>query len=250
MSDLNPLEINPKPVDTFGEAFWLGVKTGIAGPAPVLLAGMLGFGAMSHGAGIDVFFASLISFAVFALPGQVVFVEMVSVGASASAIAFAVALTSTRFVTMTLTLFPQIPKKLNEPPRLVSVHLLAMSAWTYCMQEFPKLKPELRYGYFIGIGTICWLISAPATFIGYWLSDAVPIWVTYALLFVNPLFFLMSFTEVPIKVNQVAILIGGVSGLFAFTWYPENALLICGGGFGSLVYLIDFIYRKSSKRTS
>jgi hypothetical protein len=69
-----------------------------------------------------------------------------------------------------------------------------------------------------------------ATLIGYWLSDTVPIWITYALLFVNPLFFLMSFTEVPLRVNQIAIILGGVIGLLLFKFYPENALLISGRG--------------------
>jgi predicted branched-subunit amino acid permease len=235
------------PTSSFKSAFWLGVKNGLVGPAPVLVAGMMGFGAMSHAVGFDPFFAAFISLAVFALPGQVVFVEMVSVGASASAIAFAVAITSARFLTMTLTLFPQIPKELKEPPRLLTVHLVAMSAWTYCMLEFPKLQKELRYGYFVGIGTICLLLSLPATLIGYWLSDTVPIWVTYALLFVNPLFFLMSFTEVPIRSNQLAIVFGGVSSIYFFQYYPSNALLISGVGVGSLIYMIDFFFRKFSR---
>lgn len=244
MTDINKLHSTQEPINSFRQAFWLGVKSGLLGPAPVLAAGMLGFGAMSHGAGFDSLFAVLISFFVFALPGQVVFVEMVTLGASASAIAFAVAITSTRFLTMTLTLFAQVPKQLNEPPRLLTVHLLAMSAWTYCMLEFPKMKPELRHGYFIGIGMICWLIAVPATYIGFWLSDTVPVWAIYAMLFVNPLFFLMSFTEVAVRVNQIAICVGGLSGLVIFQIYPENALLICGGIFGSCVYLIDLFRRK------
>jgi predicted branched-subunit amino acid permease len=247
MKELKNSKTESLSTSSFKSAFWLGVKNGLVGPAPVLVAGMMGFGAMSHGVGLDPFFATFISLSVFALPGQVVFVEMVSVGASASAIAFAVAITSARFLTMTLTLFPQIPKELKEPPRLLTVHLVAMSAWTYCMLEFPKLKNELRYGYFVGIGTICLLISLPATLIGYWLSDAVPIWVTYALLFVNPLFFLMSFTEVPIRSNQLAIVFGGVSSIYFFQYYPSNALLISGVGVGSLIYLIDFFFRKFSR---
>jgi predicted branched-subunit amino acid permease len=87
----------------------------------------------------------------------------------------------------------------------------------------------------------------PATLIGYWLSDAVPNWVTYALLFVNPLFFLMSFTEVPIRSNQLAILFGGLSSIYFFQHYPSNALLISGVGVGSLIYLIDLILRKFSR---
>jgi predicted branched-subunit amino acid permease len=248
MTTVNNTKLDASAKESLKKAFWLGIKNGLVGPAPVLVAGMLGFGAMSHGVGLGPLFSAFISFSVFALPGQIVFVEMVSVGASASAIAFAVAITSARFLTMTMTLFPQIPKELKEPPRLVTVHLVAMSAWTYCMQEFPRLKPELRYGYFIGIGTICWLLCVPATLIGYWLSDTVPIWITYALLFVNPLFFLMSFTEVPLRRNQFAILGGGLSGMYFFQHYPSNALLFSGVGIGSAIYLLDLCFRKFSGR--
>ncbi len=231
-------------IDTFFGAFKLGMKAGLYGPAPVLLAGMIGFGAMSHAAGLSVVQATSISFFMYALPGQIVFIEMMSMGLSASAISIAVALTSTRFLTMVLTLFPQIPKVKNEPSRLLSVHLVAMSSWTFCMRDFPKMKSEVRYGYFLGIGLICWLLAVPGTVIGYELSESVPIWITWPLLFVNPLFFLLSFTEVVIPLNRLAILVGGVAGIIFYYFFPENALLISGLGVGSLVYLWDYAQRR------
>ena len=76
---------------------------------------MIGFGAMGHGIGLSILQTSAISFLMYALPGQIVFIEMMSMGAASSVVAIAVALTSTRFLTMVLTLFPQIPKQKNEP---------------------------------------------------------------------------------------------------------------------------------------
>ena len=104
-------------VDTFSKAMKLGVKSALYGPGPVLLAGMIGFGAMGHGIGLSMLQTSAISLLMYALPGQIVFIEMMSMGAASSVVAIAVALTSTRFLTMTLTLFPQIPKLKNEPSR-------------------------------------------------------------------------------------------------------------------------------------
>ena len=205
---------------------------------------MIGFGAMGHAVGLSVFQVTMISFFMYALPGQIVFIEMMSMGVSASAIAIAVALTSTRFLTMVLTLFPQIPKEKNEPPRMLSVHLVAMSCWTFCMRDFPKMKSEVRYGYFLGIGLICWLLAVPGTVIGYVVSEYVPIWITWPLLFVNPLFFLLTFTEVVIPLNRVAILVGGIAGAIFYHIFPENALLISGLGIGSLVYLWDYAQRR------
>lgn len=231
-------------VDTFSKAMKLGVKAGLYGPGPVLLAGMIGFGAMGHGIGLSILQTSAISFLMYALPGQIVFIEMMSMGAASSVVAIAVALTSTRFLTMVLTLFPQIPKKKNEPSRLLSVHLVAMSAWAFCMRDFPKMKPEVRYGYFLGIGLICWLMAVPGTIFGYIVSEYVPIWIAIPLVFVNPLFFLLSFVDVKVPLNRLAIIVGGIAGAVFYNIYPENALLISGLGFGSLAYAFDYFKRK------
>jgi predicted branched-subunit amino acid permease len=231
-------------ITDFSGAFKLGIKAAVYGPGPVLFAGMVGFGAMGHGVGLDLIQTTAISFFVYALPGQIVFIEMMSMGASSTAIALTVALTSTRFLTMVLTLFPQIPKVKNEPSRMMSVHLVAMSAWTFCMRDFPRMKPELRYAYFLGIGLVCWIYSVPGTILGYLLSEVVPIWVSLPLVFVNPLFFLISFVDVVIPLNRLAILVGLISGAIFYVLDPGHALIISGLGFGSLVYLFDYFKRK------
>ncbi len=75
-------------------------------PVLVLFAGMVGFGAMGRTHGFDAWMTGLTSLLMFALPGQVVMLEMFISGSSLLAIGFAVTLTSTRFVTMVVTLFP------------------------------------------------------------------------------------------------------------------------------------------------
>ena len=75
----------------------IGAKVGLLGPGPVLFGGMLGFGAMGQGSGLSIWHTTAISFFMYALPGQVVFIEMMTMGSAASAIAIAVALTSTIF---------------------------------------------------------------------------------------------------------------------------------------------------------
>jgi predicted branched-subunit amino acid permease len=233
-------------VDTFSKAMKLGVQSAFYGPGPVLLAGMIGFGAMGHGIGLSMLQTSAVSLLMYALPGQIVFIEMMSMGAASSVVAIAVALTSTRFLTMVLTLYPQIPKLKKEPSRLLSVHLVAMSSWAYCMRDFPKMKPEVRYGYFLGIGLVCWLLAVPGTVIGYIVSEYVPIWIAIPLVFLNPLFFLLSFVDVVSSLNRLAIIFGGIAGAVFYNIYPENALLISGLGFGTLAYIIDYIKRKKS----
>ncbi|MEI7532066.1 MAG: AzlC family ABC transporter permease [Betaproteobacteria bacterium] len=232
------------PNQSFKFALLKGMKAAFLGPAFVLAGGMIGFGAMAHAAGMDLSLTLGITIFLHALPGQIVFVEMMSMGIAASVIALAVCFTATRFLTMTLTLLPQIPQDRYMLSRFLSVHFLAMSSWTYCMRDFPKIEAELRYGYFVGMGLTCWLIALPSTAAGYLLTGHVPQWITYGLLFINPLFFLLSFTEVPIPANRVAIVFGGIVGVLIHLVLPTQSLLISGLGVGTLVWFIDFVIRR------
>jgi hypothetical protein len=64
------------------DAFRSGLKDASGAPAMVLFAGMVGFGAMGKTSGFDLSFTALSSLLMFALPGQVVLMEMMVDGAS------------------------------------------------------------------------------------------------------------------------------------------------------------------------
>ena len=116
MSLTNPPYIDPSErsvaqrFENRSDAFWTGIRDAAGAPALVLFAGMVGFGAMGRTNGLDVWFTSFTSIFMFALPGQVILLEMAITGSSVLAIALAVTLTATRFITMTVTLFPQFHK--------------------------------------------------------------------------------------------------------------------------------------------
>jgi predicted branched-subunit amino acid permease len=118
----------------------------------VLFAGMVGFGERGKTNGFDVWFTTFTSFFMLALSGQVVLLEMAITGSSVLAIALAVTLTSTRFITMTVTLFPQFHQKDRNRSLYASVHLLAMTAWAISMREFHAIEIKHRLSYFVGQG--------------------------------------------------------------------------------------------------
>lgn len=228
-------------------AFWSGYRHGAGAPAWVLFAGMIGFGAMGRSNGMDIWLTTAVTFSIFALPGQVVFVEMMSMGATSIAAALAVAFTATRFLTMTLTIFPQMHPHHRNKSNLLAVHVLAMSSWASCMKEFPRIKQEYRYAFYIGLGLACWSIAVPGTAIGYLIAGFVPKAVTYGLLFINPLFFLLTFVDVVIPMNRLAILMGGIAGTFLYLYFPSQSLLIAGLGCGTLAYLGDLYWRRRNR---
>lgn len=221
------------------DAFWAGIRDAVGAPAIVLFAGMVGFGAMGKTNGLDVWFTSLTSIFMFALPGQVVLLEMAITGSSILAIALAVTLTATRFITMTVTLFPQFHEKDRNQGLYASVHLLAMTAWAISMREFHTIESRHRLSYFMGLGLVCWLISIPGTILGFFLAGMVPTPVTLGLIFINPLFFLLTFTEVKPWINRIAIFLGCIFGPLFFLMHRDSSLLTTGLVAGTLAYLID-----------
>ena len=221
------------------EAFWHGIRDAMGAPVLVLFAGMVGFGAMGRTHGFDAWMTGLTSLLMFALPGQVVMLEMFISGSSLLAIGFAVTLTSTRFVTMVVTLFPQLHRRDRNPLLYLWVHMLAMTAWAVSMREFPRMRPQHRLNYFIGLALPCWLISPLGTVLGYYVAGWVPTPVTLALVFINPLFFLLTFTDVKPWGNRLAIGLGCLLGPLFFMLDADSSLLLTGLVGGTVAYLID-----------
>jgi len=224
------------------EAFWGGVREAIGAPAIVLFAGMVGFGAMGRTNGLDLWFTGFCSTFMFALPGQIVLLDMIVTHSSIAAIAIAVSLSSARFVTMTLTLFPQFKEEDKNRGAFGAVHLLAMTAWAVSMREFPKIKPEYRRSYFVGIGLFCWLLALPGTALGYFITGMVSKPITIGLIFINPLFFVLTFVEIKSSWSKLAVLFGGILGPIFYTLDPDSSLLMSGLIGGTAAYWIDRIF--------
>lgn len=221
------------------EAFWQGIRDALGAPVLVLFAGMVGFGAMGRSHGFDAWMTGLTSLLMFALPGQVVMLEMFISGSSLLAIGFAVTLTSTRFVTMVVTLFPQLHRRDRNPLLYLWVHMLAMTAWAVSMREFPRMRAQHRLNYFIGLALPCWLISPLGTVLGYYVAGWVPTPVTLALVFINPLFFLLTFTDVKPWANRIAIGLGCILGPVFYVFDADSSLLLTGLVAGTLAYVVD-----------
>jgi len=220
------------------QAFNRGLRDALGAPAVVLFAGMLGFGALGHSIGLSFWVTTASSLLMYALPGQVVFAEMVATGATAFVIGLAAALTAARFLPMTLTVLPQIPAERRDAKLYLWVHTLSMTSWAIAMRDFPKMDPLHRRAYFCGLGLVCWGVSAPATAIGYLLAGTVPLPITLALVFLNPLFFLLTFAEVRPSANRIAILLGAVLGPLTYLVSRDYSLLATGLIGGTTAYLI------------
>ena len=221
------------------QAFRRGVRAALAAPAAVLFAGMMGFGALSQSVGMSFLGSIAASALIYALPGQIVMAEMMAVGATGLLVSLAAALTAARFLPMTLTVIPQIPSHHLSSMTFCLAHLLAMTSWAIAVREFPRLAPDDRRPYFLGFGLVCWGVCIPGTALGYLLAGHVPGPITLALVFLNPLFFLLNFTEVRPLGFRLAIILGAVLGPLTYLLSPGYSLLLSGLIGGSLAYVLQ-----------
>jgi predicted branched-subunit amino acid permease len=237
--------MSPHP-STQRQALLAGMRLAAGAPAAVLFAGMLGFGAVGHSHGLDPWLVTLCSVLIYALPGQLVMFEMLMGGASWLTTALAVTLTSSRFVTMVVTLFPQLHRRDRNSGLYASVHLLAMTSWALSMREFQTLPARYRLSFYLGTGLTCLAVSGPGTWLGYLISGAVPLPVTLALVFLNPLFFLLTFTDVKPMANRLAIGLGCVFGPMLYALHPDSSLLTTGLIAGTAGYWLERRWRRPS----
>ena len=75
----------------------------------------------------------------------------------------------------------------------------------------------------------------------------VPPAVTLGLVFINPLFFLLTFTEVKPWINRIALMLGCIFGPIFFIIDRDTSLLTSGLIAGTIAYFIDrkFLRKKA-----
>src|ERR1700752_5404108 len=99
-----PRAIDQPPPRDARAAFRAAVRESIGVPSMVLPAGYLGFGALANGSAFPLWAALLSTLTIFALPGQLVMLEISIGGAASLVIVITVALTAARFLPMTVAL--------------------------------------------------------------------------------------------------------------------------------------------------
>lgn len=227
-------------------AFLGGVRESAAMPAIALAASFLGFGSLCHETGWSLG-ASLASTTTgWALPGQLILVELYGIGASAAAILLAVWLSGMRLLPMTLSLMPF----LRHPgtPRwryYLAAHFIAITSWAFAMQRCPQLPGEQRLPYFFGFSLTLWAASMVATTAGFFMIDLLPPVVGLALLFINPIYFVLIFAnDLGRRDRGLALGLGAVAGPLFHVVSPDWGLLYAGLVAGTAAFLAESRLRR------
>jgi predicted branched-subunit amino acid permease len=217
-----------------------GFRESFGVPAAVLGAGYVGFGAFAADAGFPLWISVLCTFTIWALPGQLVLLEMAGLGAPALVIVTTVMLTATRFLPMTVSLMPMLRSPGQPAWRyFVAAHLLAMTGWAVAMRRCPELPPVARLPYFVGFTACLVLCAALATALGFLASDRLGPTLKVGFLFMNPVYFVIVLAgDIRGRMMATSLALGAIAGPIAYLATPQWSVLVAGLAGGTVAYAL------------
>jgi predicted branched-subunit amino acid permease len=211
------------------------------GPAGlVLFASYTGFGALAHDGGWPIWPSLLSTLTVWALPAQLIMLEMSVAGAPVGAVMFAVLLSCMRFFPMTIALLPVLRDARPGPLRYyVGAQFVAMTCWAATMRRAPELPRTERLAFFIAFSVGCMTTSWAGTLFGYYGASSIPAVLRVALPFLTPLYFLLILLgELKAPRDRIALVLGGVAGPLIHAWAPQWSVLAAGLVGGTIAWAI------------
>ena len=177
---------------------------------------------------------------IWALPGQLIFVEMHTLAAPLGVAILAVMLSSARFLPMTLMLMPEIRDARHRSWQYyVLAQLLSLSGWTFAVARFPRLPRAQRLAWFYGFALVLIATSALSTAVGYLGADRLPPAVQLALIFMVPMYYLLILVgAVRERIAALGLACGAVAGPLAYLVTPQWSVVLGGLAGGSVAYLL------------
>lgn len=225
---------------TDAQAFRAGLAAAFSIPGLILFASAAGFGALARDAGLSIGNANVMMAALFALPAQVVMVDQLARGGSLLGAVLAVSLIGVRLLPMTVVLAPYLGgRHAGRWTKVVAVHAIAITGWIEGFRRLPAVAEERRMPHFLGIGAGLIAAAMTGTTVGYGLAGAVPSVFSAALLFLTPIYFMLSLLQTAGRDGELlAIVMGAVLGPIAFYFAPGFDLLLTGLIAGTAAYLV------------
>ena len=226
-------------------AFVRGLGIAASTPGAVLFLTALGFGTLVRDAGLPLGHAIFLSLAMYALPAQVMVVDQLQRGAALLAIALAVTLTAVRLLPMTVSLLPYLRSPGSSAwSRLAAVHFIAITSWIEGSRRLPQVPEALRFKHFLGIGTGMMAATTGGSAAGYLLAGQMPLSAQAALLFMTPVYFLLStIAAANHRRDWIAMGLGAVLTPLLSLFLPGADLLLGGIIGGTIGYLAGRVRR-------
>jgi predicted branched-subunit amino acid permease len=221
--------------------FWRGARQLVSVPALVLLSAQVGFAALARDAGFSLGQTVVLTLGVWALPSQVVYIGLVTSGASLAAVALAVALSGMRFMPMVMSWTPVV--KARRTPRILLFALswfVAVTSWVFAMARLPAIPRAARAPFFAGFGAGLALSSAAVVAIAHTLVADLPAYASAALVFLTPVYFLCAlWGAAQVPADRLALGAGLVLGPVFALAVPEADILLAGLIGGTVAHAVQ-----------
>lgn len=222
--------------------FRTGLREALGVPAAVLAAGFVGYGSLVADAGYSIWMTLAATLAIWALPGQLVLLDMYAADAAVAATVIAVSLSATRFLPMTLTLMPMIRegRPRSTLQLLLAAQLVSMTTWAVTMRRFQEMDPAERWDYFLGFSVACMGVSLVFALVGQTLVGALPPLAKYGLALLTPLYFFITLVgEARSRSAVTALASGAATALILQAVAPAWSLI--GAGFigGTAAFMLQ-----------
>ena len=227
-------------IKSHGDALKEGAKVALSAPAWVLVMSFFGFGALAQDLGFSAFQAGLIALFVYALPGQVVLVTAMAGGMAFAPLFLAVSFSAVRLMPMTVSLLPMLRSEETPKWRLyLLAHFVAITIWIESMRHLPHVVRHYRASFFLGFGLAMVATSTVGALAGHRFAADLPVVVAAALLFLMPIYFLVTLSNAArVLSDRLAFVLGLLIGPMAFMLFPDGDLVITGLVGGTLGWLL------------
>ena len=224
---------------TTTEGWRLGIREAFATPAWVLGVGYIGYGSLAQSQGFNALHAGLSTLFIWALPGQLILVEMHTLGAPFAVILLAVIFSSSRFLPMAVTLMPMLRAPGIPSWRYYFAgYVMAMTSWAVAIRRLPDLPERARLPYFLGFALTLLSVAMLCTLAGFFLAGSLPGPIRLAFIFANPLYFTLLLTaDIRERTVAWALGCGAVAGPLIHLLAPSWSVI--GGGLigGTVAFL-------------
>ena len=193
-------------------------------------------GAIGVELGFHPYLVYAMSFIIFGGASQIVFLQLLSGGASGLVAATSVGVINSRHLLYGAVVSEHV-SDLKLIWKIVISYFLIDQAFALSNEYFKKNKDRNKYFHLIGGGVTCWIIWQSSTFLGIILGEAIP--EKLGLSFAVPLTFLALLVNDFRKfINIVVIITSGFVSTLGYNYIPYKAYVIVAALTGLIVAFI------------
>tara|TARA_Y100001936_G_scaffold160697_1_gene157021 strand:- start:17 stop:643 length:627 start_codon:yes stop_codon:yes gene_type:complete len=204
---------------------------------------MFGFGAFAKANGFDFMLAVMTTFALWALPGQVVFAELYQSG-SLVVVFLGVFFANARFCLLAVATIPMLEGAARfRWVHFLYAHLMSVISWSQLVKMAPTLPQEDRIPYFIGFTVTMICIACIATGSGFLAAGYVPGHLGLVFLVIPAIYFILISAAARTRLAVLAVLLGGICVPAVELVLPNWGLVLGGVLAGTAAFALETLWR-------